>query len=172
MWKRVRRRTTTLQKRSLTYNPDIHWHRVSELRIETRMVNIVSDEACAETRSNKMGTVGDWGKTISNLHGQPKFDRTKNKTPSLSVVGITKKGTTLADQSTTFTPLSSNSLASSTNEGTATLQIVAFVRTHKPMLQVPLELQTVEFSGSKPLRRRCQHECMWGRWRADQNQGT
>ena len=44
-------KTPTLQKRSLTYSLDIHWHSVSELRIETRMVvsmcaDTVSDETC------------------------------------------------------------------------------------------------------------------------------
>ena len=37
---------------------------------------------------------GPWGKTASEGHGirvvQPKVDRTNNKTPSLTVVGITK----------------------------------------------------------------------------------
>jgi len=53
MWKRLRKKkTTTLQKGSLTYILDIHWHSVSELRIETRMVismcaDTVSDETCA-----------------------------------------------------------------------------------------------------------------------------
>jgi len=53
MWKRLRRKkTTTLQKGSLTYNLDIRWHSASELRIETRMVismraDTVSDKTCA-----------------------------------------------------------------------------------------------------------------------------